>query len=130
MSFSTTRSTSARVLYLLKENLTVTWFGLLFIARITCEPCSAPLVQALPPEAQIWLISRLNKSISDFSDFGKETLNTVYRELPSGSPLKEIPFIDLWRLSIIYSFIFLIYALSASKFAVASSRAFAKPTIP
>jgi len=27
------------------------WLGLLLIARITCEPCSAPLVQALPPES-------------------------------------------------------------------------------
>ena len=52
-SLAATISICSRVLCLLKENLTVTWLGLLLIARITCEPCSTPLVQALPPEAQI-----------------------------------------------------------------------------
>src|SRR5678809_474001 len=78
-SFSITVSISAVVLYLLNENRTGTKFGLLLIALITCEPTSAPLLQALPPDAQILFISRLNKIISDFSDFGNEAFNTVYK---------------------------------------------------
>src|SRR6185437_3850881 len=76
-NFATTWSISSRLLCLLKENLTVTWLGLLLIARMTCDPCSAPLVQALPPRSEILLMSRLNNSISDFSVLGKDTLSTV-----------------------------------------------------
>jgi hypothetical protein len=55
------------------------------------EPCWAPLVHALPPEAQILLISRLNNNISDFSEFGKLTLKIVYRLFPNASPLNVTP---------------------------------------
>src|SRR6476620_1262677 len=80
-NFSITLSTSSFVLYLLNEKRTVTWLGLLLTARITWLPASAPLVHALPPLAQILLISRLKSIISLFSVFGKLTLKTVYKLL-------------------------------------------------
>ena len=97
-SFSTTLSISSFVLFLLNEKRTVTWLGLLFTARITCEPWSAPLVQALPPLAQILLISRLKSIISLFSVLGKLALNTAYRLLPNGSPLNATPLIFFFEL--------------------------------
>src|SRR5450755_256032 len=130
LSLPTTESTSSFVLYLLNEKRTATWLGLLLMARITCEPWSAPLVQALPPLAQILPISRLNSSISDLSVLGKDTFSTVYRLFPSGSPLKATPSTCFVSCSIIYSFTSPIYLLSSAYCAVASSSALAKPTIP
>jgi hypothetical protein len=49
------------VLCLLKENRTVTWLGSLLIALRTCEPWSAPLVQALPPLAHILIDVEIKK---------------------------------------------------------------------
>lgn len=49
----TTVSISSLVLYLLKEKRIAILSGLLSIASITWLPILVPLVQALPPEAQI-----------------------------------------------------------------------------
>src|SRR6266496_768221 len=53
LSLVITVSTSSFVLCLLNEKRTVTRLGLLLMARMTCEAWSAPLVHALPPDAQI-----------------------------------------------------------------------------
>src|SRR6186997_2551085 len=90
-SWVTTRSTSSFVLFLLKENRTVTRSEFGLIAPITWLDMFAPLVHALPPEAQILFMSRLNKISSLFWVFGKFTLNTVYKLQPSGSPLRLTP---------------------------------------
>ena len=64
----------------------------------------APLVQALPPLTQMLFISRLNRIISDLSVLGNETLSTVYRLRPRGSPLKVMPRMAFFTCSIIYIF--------------------------
>jgi len=76
-NFSITASISSFVLCLLKEKRTVTRLGLLFSALMTWLPTSAPLLQALPPEAPILFIARLKSILSDFSVFGKADLKTV-----------------------------------------------------
>ena len=80
--------------------------GYLFVSgrEIGAEPWSAPLVQALPPEAQIWLISRLNRIISDLSVLGMATFSTVYKLQPKGSPLKAMPGMCCRSCSAIYCF--------------------------
>ncbi len=76
------------MLCLQKEKRTVTQSVFGEMAFITWLPALAPDVQALPPLAQILFISKLKRSISERSDFGKFTLNKVYKLLPDGSPLK------------------------------------------
>ena len=72
----------------------------LYKADLSDPKMIASLVQALPPLAQILLMSRLNKIISDFSVFGKLALSTVYKLLPNGSPLKATPLIFFFSSSI------------------------------
>ena len=85
-------SISFRVLYLPKENLTVAWPCLSALIELsTCDPLLAPLLHALPPEAQTPCKSKRNKNISAFSCGGKVTLRTVYKlSSDADSPLKII----------------------------------------
>ena len=65
------------VVNLLNENLMAPLFGLAPIAVNTCDPISVPLVQALPPDTDIFLISSPNSNMSLSSDSGKLTFKTV-----------------------------------------------------
>jgi hypothetical protein len=82
LSLATVKSTSSLVLYFENENLTEGLFGLAPIAVSTCEPMSVPELHALPPDAEIPAISRLNNNMSAISISGNDAFNTVYKLLP------------------------------------------------
>jgi hypothetical protein len=89
-NFEITKSTSVFVLKLERENRIAFLEGSAPISVKTCDPVSAPELQALPPDALMPAISSDRSNNSDFSDAGKDTFKTVYREFPSGSPLNRI----------------------------------------
>src|ERR1700739_151108 len=87
-SLSTQKSTSAFVLYLLKEKrITGREPTLIPNASITCEPFKLPDVHALPAEQATPLISSFISNISASSVGGNITFNTVYSNRPFASPL-------------------------------------------
>jgi hypothetical protein len=65
-SFSTAKSISSGVLYLLKEKRIAPRLELGYKAPNTCEPVVAPLEHALPPEAEMPWRSRLNTGAFHF----------------------------------------------------------------
>ena len=71
------KSISSNVLVWEKEKRMVLRSELPFKASSTCEPASAPELQALPPDTLMPAMSRLSSSKSDLSEFGKLTLNTL-----------------------------------------------------
>src|SRR5690606_31336629 len=86
----TVKSISSFVLYLLKEKRTDGRVGLQSNAFNTWLPISEPELHALPPDAEIPAMSKLNKSMSAICVQGKETFNTVYNELSASIlPLKQ-----------------------------------------
>src|SRR3546814_2966395 len=89
-SLPTTKSISSRVLFLEKEKRTHGRSVSAWMAWSTCDPISDPELHALPPEAEIPEISKLNSNISARSVQGNDTLSTVYK-LFSGvvSPLNR-----------------------------------------
>src|SRR5690606_1582503 len=91
-NFLTTKSISSRVLFLENEKRTHGRSLSAWMACNTCDPIADPELHALPPEAEIPEISRLNSSISAMSVHGKDAFSTVYKLFSRVmSPLNWIP---------------------------------------
>src|SRR5690606_14411923 len=100
-----TKSISSRVLFLQNEKRTLGRSGSTPIACNTWEPMSDPELQALPPEADMPAMSKLNNIISAMSVHGNETFNTVYKLFSAAmSPLKWMSRMFSFNWAIMYSF--------------------------